>query len=153
MNKKMLVLLVMVVLAVGLLIVSWNLSGRQSASRKKQPEKAAAEKKVDEEAFWKETAQILEKAAALEVSGVYYRSVRRDPMQPPGSLQPFRLIIKEEPLVLSGIMLGSQGKAAAIVGERIVRVGDTVAGKKIMKIDRNRVILKKGPEEEILTLS
>ncbi len=123
-------------------------------------EKEKVEEEItDKKEFWKETADILQKLSFLKGSSEdYYRPIKRNPMEPAsyvatrGKTGPFSLIIKEEPLHLTGILL-DEGKKAAIIDEKIVRIGDTIAGKKIVTIEKGRVVLRKGQEEEILTLA
>jgi hypothetical protein len=49
-------------------------------------------------------------------------------------------------------MVGPE-RAVAIIDEKIYRVGSAVDDKKIVAIERNRVILKKGTDEEVLRLT
>ena len=168
MNKRMMILLGLVLVSAGLLLTSFRLLGGKPA-----PTKTAEETKLDdslqtdsqqtdtvvfhEEDFWKETPALLEKSRAARAP-VFYHAPRRDPMRLTftngeiSSVPPFKLIIKTPPATLTGVLLGN-GKAAAIINEKIYRVGDLVDGRRIVAIERNRVILKRGPDEEILRLT
>ena len=149
MNKRMIVLSALVLLVIGILLLSLRSSGKPPAQTKKESEKVAGG------SFWKEIAALSKNPRMLEIP-VYYHPTKRDPMQPVFTYAEagpsFKLMIKGGASAsLTGILLGN-GKATAIINEKIFRVGDIVEGKKIIAIEKNRVILKKGMDEEILRL-
>ncbi len=72
-------------------------------------------------------------------------------------LDPFYHPIKKEilqssMLVLKGISVGEDKRGYAFINTEIVTVGDTIADYKIMEVERNRVLLKKGTESFYLVL-
>ncbi|NOZ64660.1 MAG: general secretion pathway protein GspB [Caldiserica bacterium] len=79
---------------------------------------------------------------------LYAQEWGRDPFQPPEGESkitppPVPTAIEEEmpsDLILSGT-LTSPKKAVAIINEKIVREGESIAGFKVFKIERKRVIL------------
>lgn len=74
-----------------------------------------------------------------------------DPMRPPffdGSSSQQR-VQPSEPLVLSMVLFSNKRKVAVINGKS-VRVGETVAGHRVLRIDANRVVVsRKGKVKEI----
>lgn len=52
---------------------------------------------------------------------------------------------------LSGIVLGA-GKPFAVINNRIVEIGDEIAGHKVFNIEKDKVMLRKGDEEITLDL-
>jgi hypothetical protein len=181
MNKKMLILAVLMLFTLGFLLFSIRMANKPPKSKLTQPAKetetgatagAAPAVKTEkgtgqtpdqsvktaqasETDFWGETATILEKSKKAGMP-LYYHATRRDPMQPAFAYAesgPFKLMLKDgtTSASLTGVLLGT-GKASAIINEKILRVGDMVDGKKIVAIEKNRVILKKGTDEEILRL-
>ncbi len=54
-------------------------------------------------------------------------------------------------LILTGIVRDEEG-VQAIIGDYIVNVGDIINGKKVISIKKNKVVLMKGKEKEILKL-
>jgi len=150
MNKKTIVLAILMLFSLGFLFFSLHLAGKNPIQAKNE---IGA---IGEEDFWKETANLLEKSRLAGLPA-YYHPTKRDPMQPvfvagTNSLPPFKLMIKGTPYSLTGIIIGPD-KAAVIINEKIYRVGDTVDDKKIVAIERNRVILKREMDEEILRLA
>ncbi|MFH2068219.1 MAG: hypothetical protein ABII89_01980 [Candidatus Omnitrophota bacterium] len=153
MNKKTVFLAVLLLFSLGFLFFSLRLAGKKPIQAKIEP---GITEVINEEDFWEETADLLEKSKSVNLP-IYYHATKRDPMQPvlasagAGSSQPFQLIIKGTPYSLTGTMVGPN-KASAIIDEKIYRVGDTLNDKKIIAIERDRVILKKGTDEEVLRL-
>ncbi|MFA5393175.1 MAG: hypothetical protein WC081_05890 [Candidatus Ratteibacteria bacterium] len=148
MNKKPIVLAVLMLFSLGFLFFSLHLTGKKPNPVKNETEV------IGEENFWKETADLLEKSKQAGMP-IYYHTTQKDPMRPAftsAGTGPFQLILKGElaPSSLTGILLGNGGKATAIINEKILRVGDIVNDKKIVAIEKNRVILKRGTDEEIL---
>lgn len=88
-----------------------------------------------------------------------YPEVERDPFASP--LKPSEEIgILEESLVeveqdigmaLTGILLQRES-SSAIVNRKIVRVGDMIEGKKVIIIERDRVVLSNGKKKYVLYL-
>jgi len=164
MNKRMIVLSALVLLSVGiLLLLSLRSSGKPPAQTKNEAggevTGTTEEGKVAGGFFWKETANLSENSRMLVIP-IYYHPTKKDPMQPAFTSAEagpaFKLMIKEGASAsassLTGILLGNSRRGAAIINEKIYRVGDMVDGKKIVAIERNRVILRKGTDEEILRL-
>ena len=152
MNKKTVILAILLIFSLGFLFFSFHLSGKKPIQVKNETGVISAEN------FWKETADLLEKSRLAGLPA-YYHPIQKDPMQPAfalaggaNPLPPLKLMIKETPYSLTGVLIGKGRTGAAIINEKIYRVGDIVDGKKIIAIERNRVILKKGTDEEILRL-
>ena len=127
-------------------------AGKETGQTPEENPETAPVSKAD---FWKETVTLLEKSKQARTP-LYYHLTKRDPMQPAfayAEAGPFKLMLKGgmTSASLTGILLGN-GKAIAIINEKILRVGDLVDGKKIIAIERNRVILKRGMDEEILRM-
>lgn len=88
-----------------------------------------------------------------------YPPVERDPFASP--LKPYEEIeILEESLVeveqdigmvLTGIILRGES-SSAIVNRKIVRVGDMIEGKKVIIIEKDRVVLSDGNKKYVLCL-
>ena len=153
MNKKTIVLAALLIFSLGFLFFSLHPAGKKPISVKNTTEV------VNTEDFWKETADLLEKSRLAELPA-YYHSIKKDPMQPaftlagganPLAAQPFKLMLKGTPSSLTGIMLGPN-KAAAIINEKIYRVGDTVETWKIVSIKKDQVLLKEGAQLQTLKL-
>ena len=142
----MVILFGLLLLSVWFLFYSLRLAGKKPAQIKTE---AGV---MSEEAFWTETTDLLEKFRLAELPA-YYHPTKRDPMQPTGSdsAQPFKLMVKGTPYSLTGIMVGSD-KTAAIIDEKICRVGDTVETWKIVAIEKDRVLLADGIRSQILKL-
>ena len=158
MNKKTIVLAVLLIFSLGFLFFSLHLAGKKPIPVKNEIGVISAEN------FWKETAYLLEKSRLAGLPA-YYHPTEKDPMQQPMQPvfvaganpllpQPFKLMVKGTPYSLTGVLVGKgRTGGAAIINEKIYRVGDTVGDKKIVAIEKNRVVLKKGTEEEILNLA
>lgn len=149
MNKRTIVLAVLLIFSLGFLFFSLHLAGKKPIQAKNETGV------ISEEDFWKETSDLLEKSKSAKLP-IYYHATKRDPMQPvfaanTNSLQPFKLMIKGTPYSLTGIMLGPD-KAAAIINEKIYRVGDTIETWKISSIKRDRVLLEEGAQSQTLKL-
>lgn len=74
----------------------------------------------------------------------------RDPFMAQGKLAK-KGPSRPEALALSGI-IWDEKKPAAIINDNIVSVGDEIQGKKVIKIEKNKVILQEDGEEYILRL-
>ncbi len=100
-----------------------------------------------------EIREEVERKASEETKVVRIEEPKPPEPSPPPEPEPIKIvpIIKEEPLSVTGILLGEK-RAAAIINGRILRVGDTVEGKTIIAIEKDRVILKKGSEKHILKI-
>ena len=61
------------------------------------------------------------------------------------------LLLTHETFQLKGIIWDAQ-KPCALIGESVVMVGDYVNGKKVVKINKNLVVLDDNGKEEILQL-
>jgi len=158
MNKKTIVLAVLLIFSLGFLFFSLHPAGKKPIPVKNETGM------ISEEDFWKETADLLEKSRLAGLPA-YYHPTEKDPMRQPmqpaafayagaNSLaQPFKVMVKGTPYSLTGVLVGKGRTGAAIINEKIYRVGDTVGDKKIVAIEKNRVVLKKGTEEEILRLA
>lgn len=133
-------------ISVAFLIFSLRLAGKKPTPVKNETETVSAEE------FWKETTGLLEKFRLAELPA-YYHPTKRDPMKPTGGgpVQPFKLMVKMTPYSLTGIMVGPE-RAAAIIDEKIYRVGNNIDDKTVAAIEKRQVILKKGMTEEILRL-
>ena len=153
----MAILFGLILVSLGFLVFSLHLAGKKPIQVKNETGVISAEN------FWKETADLLEKYRLAGLPA-YYHTTKRDPMpmqQQPAfvyadtnsSAAPLKLMIKGTPYSLTGVLVGKGRTGAAIINEKIYRVGDTVGDKKIVAIERNRVVLKKGTEEEILRLA
>ena len=148
----MIVLAVLLLFSLWLLFFSLRLAGKKPNQVKIE---TGATGVVSEEDFWKETADLLEKSKPAKLP-IYYHATKRDPMQPAftadaNSQQPFKLMIKGTPYSLTGIMLGPD-KAAAIINEKIYRVGDNLETWKIASIKKDRVLLEEGVQIQTLKL-
>jgi len=178
MNKKTKVISVLMLLTLGLLLFSIRMANKPAKAKttpetketitdatgtETTTEKGAEQTEiapVSNEDFWTEVANLSKNSRMLETP-IYYHPTKRDPMQPTfiraEADQPaaFKLIIKvgaPKP-TLTGILLGnSRTGGAAIINDKIYRIGEIVNDKKIIAIERNRVILKRGMDEEILRL-
>ncbi len=58
---------------------------------------------------------------------------------------------QEQPLELASILIGP-GRRVAVINQRLVREGDDVAGARVQSIERDRVILRRGTSELIVSL-
>ena len=148
MNKKTIVLAVLLLFSVGFLFFSLHVT-------REKPTQTNNEAGVgSEEDFWMETADLLEKSK-LAGTPIYYHATKRDPMQPAfvasTNPPPFKLMIKGTPYSLTGIMVGPE-KAAAIINEKIYRVGDVLETWKIVSIKKDRVLLEEGAQIQTLKL-
>ena len=150
MNKKAIVLAILLIISLGFLFFSLHLSGKKPVQAKNETGAVSTEE------FWKETTGLLEKSRLANLP-VYYHPTKRDPMQSAfvststNSPQPFKLMIKGTPYSLTGIIIG-QDKAAAIINEKIYRVGDIVETWKIVSIKKDRVLLVEGVQTQTLRL-
>ena len=151
MNKRTLALFGLLLISVAFLFFSLRLAGKKPVTVKGETGVA------NEEEFWTETAGLLEKYRLAGIPA-YYHVINKDPMRPPfasagaGSAQPFQLMIKGTPYSLTGTMVGPN-KSAVIIDEKIYRVGDGIDDKKVVCIEKRRVVLKKGTDEEVLRLT
>ena len=178
MNKKTKILAVLMVFTLGLLFFSLRTANKPTGTKttreakktitdktgtgtttekgaEQAPEQSPETAKISKEDFWTETANLAANSRMLVIP-VYYHPTKRDPMQPTFTSAEagpaFKLMIKGTSASLTGVLVGKGRAGAAIINEKIYRVGDIVDDKKIIAIEKNRVILKKGTDEEILTL-
>jgi len=147
MAKKRIILLACLLLVLVLVIFILKKSLRQRMKVAPVPEapSVAEEKKAPptpEEAF-----------APLEIRRVKGPvSWGRDPfLSPLVKGVPEEGISRVGALILTGIVRDEKG-AQAIIGDYIVNVGDIINGKKVISIKKNKVVLIKGKEKEILKL-
>lgn len=72
-------------------------------------------------------------------------------------IDPFYHLMKKEilqssMLVLKGISIGEGKRGYAFINDEIVSLGDIIADYKVMEVQKNRVLLKKGTESFYLVL-
>lgn len=72
----------------------------------------------------------------------------KDPFYPIGK----KVTFKRGSIVLKGISRRKDGSSFAIINEQIVRVGDTVADSKVIRIEEKAIVLEKDKREYILML-
>ena len=147
MNKRIIILFGLLLFSVWFLFYSLRLAG-------KKPAQIETETGVmNEKEFWTETADLLERAG-LAAMPAYYHAISKDPMRPfvPAGAGPFTLMIKGTPYSLTGTLVGPE-RSAAIIDEKIYRVGDGLDDKKVISIKKREVVLKKGADEEVLRLT
>ena len=96
-------------------------------------------------------ADIPEKSPYLEVE----RDPFASPLKPSEELQIFKkslIEVKEDiGMTLTGIVM--RGKSSsAVVNKKIIRVGDTIEGKKVIAIEKGMVVLSDGEKKYLLYL-
>ena len=73
----------------------------------------------------------------------------RDPFYSPEKKE---VVYKENVLSLKGISIGKDKEGFAFINDQIVTVGDIIGGYKVVEIEQDKVLLKKGGEKFYLTL-
>jgi len=63
-----------------------------------------------------------------------------------------REVYKSSMLVLKGISVGKDKRGYAFINDEIVTVGDEIAGYKVVKVEKDKVLLKRGGESFYLAL-
>lgn len=85
---------------------------------------------------------------------VYDAKGKRDPfiplVTPDGRLLKFQEQSTTSGLLLEGIIYDKQGVSYAIVNAEVVKIGDTISGYQVLKIENNKVIfIKDGEPTEV----
>ncbi|MDP8217326.1 MAG: hypothetical protein P9M03_01230 [Candidatus Theseobacter exili] len=142
-SKKKLVIVAGVIVATSILYLSWRANvGNKSSGTEGIPVRGP-EKPV--------VTNIQEKLPYPEVE----RDPFASPLKPSEELQILEkslIEVKEDiGMTLTGIVL--RGKSSsAVVNREIVRVGDIIEGKKVIAIEKDRVVLSDGKKKYILYL-
>jgi hypothetical protein len=55
-------------------------------------------------------------------------------------------------LMLKGVSIGKGRKSYAFINDEIVSVGDIIYGYKVTEVEKNKVLLQRGPESFYLVL-
>jgi len=128
-----------------------------SSSFKKVRKKLKGEKRVSVIKKIEESSQSKEEGTLLHIDQKIIDSQKkralsdwgRDPFYSPEKKE---VVYKENVLSLKGISIGKDKEGFAFINNQIVTVGDIIGGYKVVEIEQDKVLLKKGGEKFYLTL-